>query len=240
MGRISIALDKINVCLDFTSEHNLEQGLPYTFCLKTVSCLYRCAGRLDDALIIIQQSISLDREDGQTPSFWILSDLLADAGQETEALAAAHEAVLETEKWRNSFFTLDRAFHAQAQYSLALRLFANGDFSHAQELLAQVRSFYQHNSKARNLWFVNLAITLWAIGHLRCASGQHEKGIEARTELDGLRKHLRLVFPSLANLVEVGLNRERNFAAWKNLLKKYSLLCGHQDKDEEMVQDVID
>jgi len=230
MGHISIVLDEIDISLNFSSEHDLEKGLSYTFCLDTISRLYRCAGRLDDALIIIRRLIAL--QDAGTPSSWVLSDILADAGQEAEALTFAHLAIRETEKWKNSSYILEKECHVLAQYSLALRLFTIGDFSEAQEMLVQVRSFYQEHSKARNIWFINLAITLWALGHLECVSGQHEEGIASRTDLNELRKRLRLVFPSLVDLVEVGLNREKNFPAWKNLLKKYNFSCGHNDEDE--------
>jgi len=77
-----------------------------------------------------------------------------------------------------------------------------------------------------DLCFVKLAITVGALSHLECASGRHEEGIAARTELTKLRKHLGILFPSLSDPVEVGLNRE-----WKNILNKYNLVCGHQDKE---------
>jgi len=231
MDQISIACREIDVCLNFASEHNLEEDEAYTFYLDSVSRLYRCAGRLDDALVTIRRSIALDIGHDLIPSSWLLSDLLADAGQEAEALTVAHKAMRETKKFKTSSYTSKKQLHVRAQYSLALRLFASGEPTKSQELLAQVRSFYQEHAKAINIWFIDLAITLWAMGHLECASGRHEEGITARTELNELRKHLRLVFPSLADLVKVGLNRERNFAAWKRLLEKYKLSCGHQDEE---------
>jgi len=232
MGQILIACSEIDVCLNFASEHNLETHVAYFWCLDIASRIYRCTGRIDIALPIIRRSVALRRQYSKIPFSWILSDLLADAGQEAEAIDAAHDAVREWVKWKDSPRILLKEYHVLAQYSLAVRLFASGDFTQTQELLAQVRSFYQEHSKARNIWFIDLAITLWALGLLECASGRHEEGIAARTELNELLKRLRLVFPSLADLVEVGLNRERNFAAWKNLLEKYNLSCGHQDEDE--------
>jgi len=232
MGQISIACSEIDVCLEFASQHNLEKSAAYTFCLKTVSHLYRCAGRFDDALVTIRRSIALDGDICETPSSRLLSDLLADTGQEAEALTVAHEAMQETKKFKTFSYTFEKQLHIQAQYSLALRLFASGELTQSQELLTQVRSFYQEHSKARNIWFIDLAITLWAMGRLECTLGRHGEGIGATIELNELRKRLRLVFPSLANLVELGLKRERNFTAWKNILKKYKLSCGHQDEDE--------
>jgi len=231
MDQISIACSEIDVCLEFASEHNLETHDAYFWCLDMASRIYRCDGRIDSGLAIIRRSVALSRTYARTPFSWILSDLLADAGLEAEAIDAAHAAVQEWVKWKDSSDIRDKEYHVQAQYSLAVRLFATGELAQAQELLVQVRSFYEEHSKSRNIWFIDLAITLWALGNLECASGRHE-GIGARTELNELRKRLRLVFPSLADLVEVGLKRERNFAAWKRLFEKYTLLCGHQDEDE--------
>jgi len=232
MNRISIACNEIDVCLDFASEHNLETHVAYIWCLDLASRIYRCDSRIDSALPIIRRSVVLSRTCATLSFSWILSDILADAGLEAEAIDAAHAAVQEWVEFKDSSNILFKECHVQAQYSLAVRLFATGELAQAQELLVQIRSFYQEHSKARNIWLINLAITLWALGNLECASGRHEEGIGARTELNKLRKRLRLVFPSLADLVEVGLKRERKFAAWKRLFEKYTLLCGHQDEDE--------
>jgi len=232
MGQISLACSETDVCLKFASEHNLEKGITYIFCLDTVSRLYRCDGRLNDALPIIRRSIALHKAYDGTSSSWALSNLLADAGQEAEAVTVAHKAMRETEKWMNSSNTFEKECHVQAQYSLALRHFANGELAQAQKLLVQVRSFYHEHSKAINIWFIDLAMTLWALGNVECASGRQKEGIMAITELNKLRKRLQLLFPSLADLVEVGLNRERNFAAWKRLLEKYDISCGHQDEED--------
>ena len=237
MGQISIALDEIDVCLQFASEHNLETSVAYFLCLDIASRIYRCNGRIDNALSIIRRSIALRKEHAWIPCSWILSDLLADVGQEAEALDAAHEAIRETKDLKNSS-TYYKDLHVQTHYSLALRLFASSELTQARELLVQVRSFYQEHSKARNIYFIDLAITLWALGLLEDASGLHEEGMGARTELKELQKRLRLVFPRLADLVEVGLNRERNFPVWKNLLNKYNLSCENQDSDDILEESI--
>jgi len=232
MGHFSLALPEINACLKFASEHDLKKDAAYTQYLDITSRIYRCCAKVDTALPTIRLSLTLQRERGDTPFSWILSDLLADTVEDDEALTVAHDAIREMEKWKNSSKTTKKELYVQAQFSLAIRLFADtAKLPQAQELLVQVQSFYRQYSKAINLWFVKLAITLWAMGHLECASGRHEEGMAARTELNELRKRLRLVFPSLEDLVEVGLNREKNFPAWKNILKKYNLTCGHQDED---------
>lgn len=218
MGRISLAISKIEDCLNFASEHDLEDDLCYTWCLELVSCIYRCSGDVDKALPLIRR----------LPSSWILSDLLADTDEVVEALRAANESVQEMERWKIDHLTVNKEYYAHAQYSLALRLFANNDLSQARELLIEVRSFYQQHSQARNIWFVDLAVTLWALCLLECASNRHQEGIATRTELTDLRKRLRLILPSLADVVEVALNWEKNFIAWKNLIKRCDLSCGHQ------------
>jgi len=232
MDQISIARNEIDVCLNFASERNLETNMAYFLCLDMASRIYQRSGSIDNALPITRRLVALSKQYSCTSFSCILSNILADAGQEAEALAVAQDAIRETDQWRNTSYIFLKEHYVQAQYSLALRLFASGELTSSQELLVRVQSFYQEHSKAINIWFIDLAITLWALGHLECASGRHKEGITARTELNGLRKHLVLVFPSLADLAEVGLNRERNFATWKRLLKKYNLSCEHQDEDE--------
>ena len=164
MDQISIACSEIDVCLEFASEHNLETHIAYFLCLDLASRIYRCDGRIDSGLAIIRRSVALSRTYARTPFSWILSDLLADAGMESEAIDAAHEAVQEWAKLKDSSNILFKEYHVQAQYSLAVRLFATGELAQAQELLVQIRSFYQEHSKARNIWFIDFAITLWALG----------------------------------------------------------------------------
>jgi len=225
------ALGETQDCLKFAFEHGLEKVPAYTSCLKVASLIHRCSGRVDHALPIIRRSIVLDKTYSRTPSHRILSDLLADAGVDVEALGIAQEAIEATKESSLSSLPQVKQWHAEAQYSLAIRLFFNKELAQARKFLRQVRSFYEHHSNARNLWFVNLAITLRAEGLVECALGQHQEGIAARTQLNELRKRLRFVFPSLADLVEVGLSREMNFATWRNLSTKYRLTCGHQDEE---------
>jgi len=164
MDQISFACSEIDVCLEFASEHNLETDIAYFRFLDFASRIYRCNGRIDSGLAIIRRSVALSRTYARTPFSWILSDLLADAGMELEAIDAAHEAVQEWVELKDSSDFLDKEYHVQAQYSLAVRLFATGELAQAQELLVQIRSFYQEHSKARNIWFIDFAITLWALG----------------------------------------------------------------------------
>jgi len=228
LGQISLALGQVEHCLEFASKHDLENTSINARLLNVVSLFYRWGKRVDIALSAIRRSIALA---GDHPCSWILSDLLADAGEDKEALSIAQEVIEKSLSWKDASRTGQKELYARAQYSLALRAFFNENFSYARQLLLDVRSFYQKYSQARNLWFVKLAVTLQALSLLECASGRHEEGITAKNELNDLRKGLRLIFPSLDGLVEVDLNRERNFAAWKNLLKKFKFRCGHQEDE---------
>jgi len=234
VGQTSLAMLEIDDCLSFAHEHKLEKDPGYSFCLDVASRIYRSSGRGEDILTILEGRVSLtpDIGFGQVGlSPWILSDLLSDAGREAEALQVAQNAVQRAkEKIKAPFRISDQQLFKEAQYSLAQRLFANNDLSQAQKLLVEARNFYVYHAQTRNMWFVNLAIILWAEGILKCASSRHEEGIIARTKLDELQKRLRLAFPSLNELVDLALNRERNFASWKNILHKFNLTCGHQEE----------
>jgi len=231
MGKIPLALNEIEDCFKIASKYDLEKDLAYTRCLSDAACIYRSSGAVDRALIIIRQS-KLHLRDRR--SSWIVSDVLEDAGEKNEALQVAQEAKQEMEeRMKSPLTTYEKSFHILGQYSLALRLFANNDLSRARDLLVQVRSFFEQHSQTINIWFINFAVILWAQGALECALGQHEEGIAARTKLNNLRARLRIVFPTLADYVEVGLHRERNFLAWRNLLVKYNLTCGHQNERED-------
>jgi len=138
MDQISVACSEIDVCLNFASEHNLETHVAYFWFLDFASLIYQCNGRIDHGLAIIRRSVALGRKYARTPFCWILSDLLADAGQEAGAINAAHKAVQEWVKWKDYSNIIIQEYHVQAQYSLALCLFASGELTSSQELLVQV------------------------------------------------------------------------------------------------------
>ncbi|KAF4619144.1 hypothetical protein D9613_004939 [Agrocybe pediades] len=114
-----------------------------------------------------------------------------------------------------------------SQYSLCLRLFFNGEFNRARQLILEVRRFYEWHAHSRNSWFIDLARALRAEGILECASDRHAEGAAARTRLNELQERLRSTLPGVADQVDVDLNYERNYPAWNRLLEKYPLTCSH-------------
>ncbi|KAF9544350.1 hypothetical protein CPC08DRAFT_755843 [Agrocybe pediades] len=150
-------------------------------------------------------------------------------GYDAVALRTAEENVQLTEKYASSSSPLDRNFYRMSH--LCLRLFFNGEFTQARQLILEVRSFYEWHAQSRNAWFINLARALRAEGILECASDRHMEGAAARTRLNELQQRLRATFPGLADQVDVGLNYERNYPAWKRLRVKYPLTCSHWVED---------
>ncbi|KAF9552836.1 hypothetical protein CPC08DRAFT_257604 [Agrocybe pediades] len=152
-------------------------------------------------------------------------------GYDAEALRTAEEAVQSTEKYAPPSLPWANHSHKMPQYSLSLRLFFNGDFTRARQLILEVRRFYEWHAHSRNAWFINLARALRAEGILECASDRHAEGELARTRLDELQQRLRATLPGVADQVDVDLNYERNYPAWRRLLEKYPLTCSHWVED---------
>ena len=231
----SLAVGMIEESLGFASEHGLEKEIDYTWSLDVASLIYRFSGRENDALIMIRDSVRLDRDHGQTPSLWIMSDILADVGQEDEALRVAEEAVEETKRFLSSSISDEHSFR-QAQYALALRLFASGDLQRAQKLIVEVRCFYEQFTHGQNKWFIDFAVILRWEGILECASNRHEEGIAARGKLNDLQNRMRFLFPSLSDFIKLALNRERSYASCAKILDKYKLACAHQHEPSDSLE----
>ncbi|KAF9544346.1 hypothetical protein CPC08DRAFT_413250 [Agrocybe pediades] len=229
LGRLSLAAAAITEGYDFSgsTKHNLRAERSYGLLLYVSALVHRCAGKQDDALTTIKAAIAIFKSCDQHQPLCILSDVQADMGHDAEALRSAEEAVQSTEDRASSSSPLDRHLYRMSQYSLCLRLFFNGEFTQARQLILEVRSFYEWHAHSRNTWFIDLARALRAEGILECASDRHAEGAAARTRLNELKQRLRVTFPGLADQVDVDLNYERNYPAWKRLHEKYPLTCSH-------------
>ncbi|KAF4610112.1 hypothetical protein D9613_010425 [Agrocybe pediades] len=238
LGRLSLAAATIAEGYDLaestTSTVNLQEETYYGDLLHASALVHRCGGKQNDALTAIKAATpifeSCDRDhrfSGHT-----LSDVQADMSYDTEALRAAEEAVQSTEHCASSSSPLVNHFYKTSQYSLCLRLFHNNDFTRARQLILEVRAFYEWHAHSRNAWFINLARALRAEGILECASNRHAEGAAARTRLNELQQRLRATLPGIAEQVDVDLNYERKYPAWKRILEKYPLTCSHWVEEE--------
>ncbi|KAF9544029.1 hypothetical protein CPC08DRAFT_770130 [Agrocybe pediades] len=234
LGRLSLAAATITEGYDFSgsTKHNLRVERSYGWLLHVSALVHRCAGKQDDALTTIKAAIPIFESCASNQLLYTLSDVQADMGYDAEGLCTAEENVQLTEKYASSSSPLDRNLYRTSQYSLCLRLFFNGEFTRARQLIVEVRRFYEWHAHSRNKWFINLARTLRAEGILECAADRHAEGAAARTRLNELQQRLRATFPGLADQVDVNLNYERNYPAWKRLLDKYPLTCSHWVEEE--------
>ncbi|KAF4610295.1 hypothetical protein D9613_010359 [Agrocybe pediades] len=233
LGRLSLAAATIAEGYDFSesTKHSLRAEGSYGWLLYASALVHRCAGKQDDALTAIKAAIPILKSCGRDQQLDTLSDVQADMGYDKEALCTAEEEVQLTEQHASSSSSLDRHLYRASQYSLCLRLFFNGEFTRARQLILEVRAFYEWLAHSRNAWFIDLARALRAEGILECASDRHMEGAAARTRLNELQQRLRATFPGLADQVDVGLNYERNYPAWKRLRVKYPLTCSHWVED---------
>ncbi|KAF9536196.1 hypothetical protein CPC08DRAFT_59233, partial [Agrocybe pediades] len=234
LGRLSLAAATITEGYNFSksTKHNLQEAGSYGLLLYVSALVHRCAGKQDDALTAIKAAIPIFESCG-----WIdlglntLSDVQADMGYDAEALCSAEEAVQSTADYAASS-SLGTKHLFTSQYGLCLRLFFNGDFIRARQLILEVRAFYEWHAHSRNAWFIDLARALRAEGILECATDRHAEGAAARTRLNELQQRLRATLPDAAGQVDVHLNYERNYPAWKRLLEKHPLTCSHWVEEE--------
>ncbi|KAF4610199.1 hypothetical protein D9613_010361 [Agrocybe pediades] len=234
LGRLSLAAATITEGYDFSesTKHNLQAEDSYGWLLYVSALVHRCAGKQDDALTAIKAAISTFESCDRDRQSATLSDVQADMGYDAEGLCTAEENVQLTEKYASSSSPLDRNLYRTSQYSLCLRLFFNGEFTRARQLIVEVRNFYEWHAHSRNKWFIYLARALRAEGILECASDRHAEGAGARTKLNELQQRLRATLPGVADQVDVHLNYERNYPAWKRLREKYPLTCSHWVEEE--------
>ncbi|KAF9542124.1 hypothetical protein CPC08DRAFT_730685 [Agrocybe pediades] len=237
LGHPSLAAATITEGYDYlestTSTLNLQKEGYYGRLLHVFALVHRCRGKQDDALMAIKAAISIFEFCGWNQRLHTLSDVQADMGYDAEALRTAEEAVKSTRRraYRAYVSYILNHKYKTSQYSLCLRLFFNGEFTRARQLILEVRAFYEWHAHSRNAWFIDLARALRAEGILECASDRHVEGAAARTRLNELQQRLRATFPGLAHQVDVDLNYERNYPAWKRLREKYPLTCSHWIED---------
>ncbi|KAF4610093.1 hypothetical protein D9613_010442 [Agrocybe pediades] len=232
LGQLSLAAATITEAYHLTDSTTLnlqEEGL-YGKLLFTSALVHRCSGKQDDALTTIKAAIPIFKSMNWDTRLYLLSDVQADMGYDADSLSTAEEIVKSMEQ-RASLPPSIAYWYRESQYSLCLRLFLTGDFTRALQLILEVRAFYEWHAHSRNVWFINLARALRAEGILECASDRHAEGAAARTRLNELQQRLQATFPGLASQVDVALDYERNFFAWKRLLEKYPLSCSHWVED---------
>ncbi|KAF4610121.1 hypothetical protein D9613_010400 [Agrocybe pediades] len=229
LGQLSSAAATITKGYDFSKSItlNLQEEGYYGRLLHVLALVYRCAGQQDDALTTIKVAMPIFEFLNWDPQLYVLSHVQADMGHDPEALRTAEEYVQSTEHLASLTSPYIKHIYTTSQYSLCLRLCFNGDFTRARQLILAVRSFLEWHAHSRNAWFIDLARALRAEGILECASGRHADGAAARTRLNELQQRLRATHPDLADQVDVDLNYEQNYPAWKRILKKHLLTCSH-------------
>ncbi|KAF4610117.1 hypothetical protein D9613_010396 [Agrocybe pediades] len=239
LGQLGAAVATITEGYDFykstarhlqksTTRHLLLEG-HYGELLYASALVYRCGGKQDDALTAIKAAIPIFESYYWDQLLFALSDVQADMGNDAKALHTAENTVqfMITEGHASSSSPILNHKYKTSQHSLCLRLFFNGEFTQARQVILEVRAFYEWHAHSRNAWFIDLARALRTEGILECASNRHAEGAAAGTRLNELQQRLRATHPDLAHQVDVDLNYERNYPAWKRILEKHPLTCSH-------------
>jgi tetratricopeptide (TPR) repeat protein len=162
-----------------------------------------------------------------------LSEGLADTGDEAQALIHAEKAVaaalgLKAEQPALPWSAVEETY-MYTILNLSIRLLANGTPSLGLDHVAEVKEFYRKRSEKRHGSYTTYATVIRTHAIFHCALGQHQEGIALRTEFMELRKHLKLIFPSLSNLVDNECNSDIARQSWASILSK--LECHHQDEN---------
>ncbi|KDR73169.1 hypothetical protein GALMADRAFT_723185 [Galerina marginata CBS 339.88] len=247
MGRYAEGVVASEEAVAFAREATLENISEFIGCLQVASIAYKYTGQAQKAIDAITEALELCRSEAIAElaktrvllllylpqCLQYLSSSIAAAGREADALPLAQESVDEALKLKNKLATLSwsdiEPTYMSALSNLATRLAANDDLPRALELTVQCRTYYEGRSQTRNGAYTALACVLVAEGILHCASGRHEEGLAAKAKLEEMQKRLETDFPSLARLVEIELDGEKNLASWIALVAKLDLQCHHQD-----------
>jgi len=161
-----------------------------------------------------------------------LSGGLADTGDEAGALVHAREAVSAALKLKTEPvlpWSAVEETYMLTLLNLSLRLLANDTPLIGLDHVAQVKEFYRKRLEKRNADHIAYAAVIRTHAIFHCALGRHDEGIALKTEFMELHKRLKLIFPSLANLVDIDWAGEIARQSWVSILSK--LECHHQDQN---------
>lgn len=246
MGRYPEALKASEESVEFGRQNPLSDITEFAGCLLVLTTALSCNGRTEEALKAVQEAVNICRNApiatiSQKNMFSVLqlphclqslSETYADAGDEVEALAHAHEAVKAVTALKSKDcplpWTLAEGAYGAAMENLAVRLITNGEFDRSLELLLELKVLYEERTETRHGAYTALANILCALGICYCAMGRHEEGVTTRGELDELQTRLDTDFPSLARLVEIELEKEAKRPSRAALWYKLDLQCQHQ------------
>ncbi|KAF9567194.1 hypothetical protein CPC08DRAFT_703446 [Agrocybe pediades] len=247
LGRYNEAVTAIEETLAFAREHKSSNVGDYVGCLEVAAMSYQFTGRYQEAIDASKEAIELCKSDDMKKisttkplehlhypqCLQALSENLACVGKDEESLMYAQKAVDEATKLKDfgdllAWTVLEPTLRC-TQFNLAFSLLFHHDgLSRALDLIVEARTFYEVFVPERRGSYTVLAAILRAEGIIACAFNKHEEGDAARQKLTDLQRQLRITFPSLADMVEVELEKERNLPSWKRVIPKLDLKCQHQ------------
>ena len=250
LGRYAEGVVVIEDAISFGRENKSDNPGDFIGCLKVASMCYRYSGRTQEAIHVVREAIELCQSEDMSEisisrpleylhypeCLQMLSEAMAELGEEQEALVYAEKAWDEAIKLKDRSATLSwpdiEPSYRCVQSNLAFALFVNDQqIPRARQMMVEARCFYEQYSEKERGSFTVLAVILRAEGIIGCAYNHHEEGAAARRKLADLQRRLRITFPSLGEMVEVELKKERNMSSWKKVLQRVKLQCEHQGKD---------
>jgi len=216
-------------------------------CLQVAALSHRIMGDTEKSIELAKEGVEICRSDlmkekVETNKYHfrylpqclrILSECLADADEESQALAFAEEAVEETQKLKTEHrylpWTAVEETYICSLASLSIRLLANSKPMLGLERIVEAKILCEKRSEKRNGTYTILANILRTNAIFYCVLGRHEEGIAMRAEFNDLLHRLHRTFPSLATLVEIESRRDIARKSWITLLEILKLQCHHQD-----------
>jgi tetratricopeptide (TPR) repeat protein len=251
MGRDSEAMTVSTDAVSFARQTPLGDIGDLVGCLQVAAFSHIIMGHAEKSVELAKEGVEICRSDSMKEKvatskyhlrylpqcLQILSECFADAGDESQALAFAQEAVDETQKLKAEHPKLPwsavEEMYICSLVTLSIRLLANDKATLGLEHIVEAKDLCKTRSEKRNGIYTILANVLRTNAICYCALGMHGEGIATRAELNDLRNRLQQTFPSLANLVEIESKRDISRRSWVTLLAKVQLQCHHQDEGKE-------
>ncbi|KAH9475807.1 hypothetical protein JR316_0011367 [Psilocybe cubensis] len=249
LGRYDDAKDACIECEEFARKLDHPTSIVNLIsCLRTNSIAFRDVGATTKATAYIEEALQLCRTPQlekaamkryfapilESECMYTLSDCLADAGKNSEALELARQSVDAALALKGKYATLPwseiEPSYIEALHTLAMRLAANNDLDKALEVTLEARIYYEKRAKLRNGNSLPLARSLRLESILYCKFGRHEEGMSAIAKLQVLQSRLDIALPELAERIRLQLLKDETYPSWIILLGKLDIRCEHHSR----------
>ncbi|KAF8154879.1 hypothetical protein B0H34DRAFT_541487 [Crassisporium funariophilum] len=246
LGRYVEALEASKACVAFARSNPMADVTEYSGCLAALTLSLNRNGEVQAALEAANEAVEICRSAPmdtilkknifsllQLPnSLLVLSESHAESGDEQDALLFAQEAVDAVLALENPDCPLPwimvEGTYVCTMHNLAIRLLATDNPNRCLTILLELQLLLTERIKTRHGAYPEYASVLRSLGICYCILGGEEEGEATVENVQRARRQLEMVYPGVAELVEVELRKEKARASWVAIWGKYGLRCGHR------------